>query len=85
LGSDDIDSLDASETIIKGNSFALTQLGTYYVGACVDSVTDESNTTNQCSTGIKVVVIKDKPSGGAMGYLLPLFGLLMMLFRRKEL
>ena len=30
--------------------------GTYYYGACVESVSGESNTDNNCSTGVRVVV-----------------------------
>ena len=30
--------------------------GTYYFGACVDAVTDESDTTNNCSTSVQVTV-----------------------------
>ena len=30
--------------------------GTYYYGACVDGVTDESDTTNNCSSGVRVTV-----------------------------
>ena len=30
--------------------------GTYYYGGCVDSVSDESNTTNNCSDGVEVEV-----------------------------
>ena len=30
--------------------------GTYYYGACVDAVTDESDTTNNCSTSLPVTV-----------------------------
>ena len=30
--------------------------GTYYYGACVDTVTDESNTTNNCSSSVQVTV-----------------------------
>ena len=30
--------------------------GTYYYGACVDEVTDESDTTNNCSTSVAVTV-----------------------------
>ena len=30
--------------------------GTYYYGACVDSVTDESDTTNNCSASVGVNV-----------------------------
>ena len=30
--------------------------GTYYYGACVDAVTDESDTTNNCSASVQVMV-----------------------------
>ena len=30
--------------------------GTYYYGACVDSVSGESDTTNNCSSGVAVTV-----------------------------
>ena len=35
---------------------APTRAGTYYYGACVDSVTDESNTRNNCSRGVRATV-----------------------------
>ena len=35
-----------------------TSAGTYYYGACVDSVTGESDTGNNCSTGVEVIVSK---------------------------
>ena len=36
--------------------------GTYYYGACVDTVTDESDTTNNCSSSVTVTVPEpDKP------------------------
>ena len=35
--------------------------GTYYYGACVDAVTDESDTTNNCSTSVQVTVPQPKP------------------------
>ena len=34
---------------------------TYYYGACVDAVTDESDTTNNCSTSVEVTVPEPKP------------------------
>ena len=36
--------------------------GTYYYGACVDTVTDESDTTNNCSTSVAVTVPEPGPS-----------------------
>ena len=35
---------------------APTTPGTYYYGACVDSVTDESNTANNCSVAVSITV-----------------------------
>ena len=35
--------------------------GTYYYGACVDAVTDESDTTNNCSATVTVTVPAPKP------------------------
>ena len=39
--------------------------GTYYFGVCVDAVTDESDTTNNCSTSVQVTVQENviEPSG----------------------
>ena len=34
--------------------------GTYYYGACVDAVTDESETTNNCSSSVRVTVLSSK-------------------------
>ena len=40
--------------------------GTYYYGACVDAVTDESDTTNNCSASVQVAVLDARqPSPGA--------------------
>ena len=38
------------------NLTAPTSPGTYYYGVCVDSVTDESDTANNCSTAVSVTV-----------------------------
>ena len=35
--------------------------GTYYYGACVDPVTDESDSTNNCSTAVQVTVTQQQP------------------------
>ena len=35
--------------------------GTYYYGACVDAVTDESETTNNCSSSVRVRVLSSEP------------------------
>ena len=44
---------------------APSSLGTYYYGACVDAVTDESDTNNNCSASVQVTVSEpqDQPQG----------------------
>ena len=57
VGTDDIGALAASET--SDQSVDLTApdtAGTYYYGACVDAVTDESDTTNNCSGAVQVEI-----------------------------
>ena len=49
--------LDAGESENESvNLTAPSTPGTYYYGACVDSVSDESNTQNNCSTAVTVTV-----------------------------
>ena len=57
VGRDSVFRLDASQT--EGESVSLTAPstpGTYYYGACVDSVSGESDTTNNCSPAVTVAV-----------------------------
>ena len=57
VGTDSVSSLDAAES--GGESISLTApstSGTYYYGACVDAVADESDTTNNCSAAVTVTV-----------------------------
>ena len=49
----------SSESI---NLTAPATAGTYYYGACVDAVTDESDTTNNCSTSVQVTVPEPTPT-----------------------
>ena len=54
---DSVSSLDASETGRESERLtAPSTTGTYYYGVCVDAVTRESDTTNNCSSGIQVTV-----------------------------
>ena len=54
---DAVEGLAASGTVtLEEELFAPSTAGTYYYGACVDSVTDESDTTNNCSGSIRIVV-----------------------------
>ena len=57
VGTDDVSGLAASGT--GDESIALSApsgAGTYYYGACVDSVSGEADTTNNCSSGARVTV-----------------------------
>ena len=62
VGTDPVSGLSADHT--SAVSIALTapsSAGTYYYGACVASVDGESNTDNNCSTGVQVTVGSDEP------------------------
>ena len=62
VGNDEVDRLLGSET--SAESIGLTapsSSGTYYYGACVDPVEGESDTDNNCSSGVRVTV---RSSGG---------------------
>ena len=68
-GTDDVPSLAPSATSTQSMSLtAPTTAGTYYYGACVDAVTDESDTTNNCSSSVQVTVPEPKPDLAVMGY-----------------
>ena len=57
VGTDSVSSLDASESGDESISLtAPSKPGTYYYGACVDSVSDELDTTNNCSVAVTVTV-----------------------------
>ena len=57
VGTDSVSRLSASGTSAAFVSVtAPSTAGTYYYGACVDSVTDESNTNNNCSVAVTVTV-----------------------------
>ena len=57
VGTDAVAQLAASGTSSESVSLtAPSTPGTYYYGACVDAVTDESDTTNNCSSSVQVTV-----------------------------
>ena len=57
VGTDSVSSLDASESGDESISLdAPSTPGTYYYAACVDEVSDESDTTNNCSPAVTVTV-----------------------------
>ena len=57
VGTDAVESLSASGTSSESISLqASNTSGAYYYGACVESVSRESDTENNCSTGVRVTV-----------------------------
>ena len=57
VGTDTVDSIGSGFLSSEGITLtAPSDAGTYYYGACVDAVTDESDTTNNCSSGVQVTV-----------------------------
>ena len=62
-GTDAVGALTASGTSAESISVtAPSTAGTYYYGACVDSVTGESSTNNNCSTSVRIdVSLSDEP------------------------
>ena len=57
VGTDAVRALSASSTSDEWISLtAPASAGTYYYGACVESVTGESNTSNNCSSAVTVTV-----------------------------
>ena len=65
VGTDAVGALAASAT--SGEWIALTApstAGTYYYGACVDAVTGESDTTDNCSAAVPVTVLASPTDRG---------------------
>ena len=62
VGTDSVSGLAAAGS--SPQSITLTapsKAGTYYYGACVDAVTDETDTSNNCSDGVMVAVVAVVP------------------------
>ena len=58
VGTESIRALGYRETVGRQTSItAPSSAGTYYYGVCVDSVSGETNTNNNCSDGVEVTVI----------------------------
>ena len=65
VGTDLVNGLSASRTASESISLtAPSTTGTYYYGACVASVSGESNTNNNCSDGVRVTVSSGDGGGG---------------------
>ena len=66
VGTDPIGALSTSATDRQSiGQRAPPTPGTYYYGACVDSVSGESNAANNCSSGVQVTVRDPCPSNRA--------------------
>ena len=66
VGTDRVGGLSAGGTSAESISLnAPSDAGTYYYGACVESVSGESNTDNNCSSGVSVTV--SSGSGNNLG------------------
>ena len=66
VGTDGVSALSAGGTSAESISLnAPSGAGTYYYGACVDNVSGESNTGNNCSAARRVTVTQTTPSGFA--------------------
>ncbi len=68
VGTDAVSALSASGTSAQSISLpAPSSAGTYYYGACVDTVSGESDTRNNCSGGVRVNVSRSGGTGGTGG------------------
>ena len=64
VGTDGVSSLSAGDTSAESiNLAAPSDAGTYYYGACVESVSGESRTDNNCSSAVTVTVGDGGDSG----------------------
>ena len=62
VGTDAVRALSAGGTSAESIDLtAPSMAGTYYYGACVDAVADESSTTNNCSVSVEVDVTEPPP------------------------
>ena len=62
VGTDSVSVLEANRTSPESISLMAPMTpGTYYYGACVDSVTNESDTNNNCSAAVTVTVVVASP------------------------
>ncbi len=66
VGTDAVSGLSASGSSAESiNLTAPSSSGTYYYGACVDAVSGESNTVNNCSPAVTLTVTTQPSPGGA--------------------
>ncbi len=56
IGTDQVAILSAGGSGAESISASISTASTYWVGACVDAVAEESRINNQCSAGVQVIV-----------------------------
>ena len=61
IADDTVQALDPTETDDESERLTARDAGSYYYGACVVPVSDESNTQNNCSSGVRVTVTLVNP------------------------
>ena len=54
ISTDYVKSLSAGSSSSEDYTAIIDSTGSYYIGACVDLKTNESNKNDNCSTGIRV-------------------------------
>ena len=65
VGMDEVAGLAASGNVSESVELsAPSSAGPYYYGACVDAVTDETNTENNCSQAVEVTVLETQQQQG---------------------
>ena len=68
MGTNAVETLAAAGTSAESiDVTAPATAGTYYYGACVDAVTDESDTANNCSSSVQVTVPAPTPTATVFG------------------
>ena len=69
VGTDSVNGLSASGTSAESVSLnAPSSAGTYYYGACVDGVSGESDTGNNCSDAVAVTVSSSSSGGSGVSH-----------------
>ena len=58
LATDAVSALSPGGTSAESELVSIEQTGTFWIGACVDPVSREASTTNNCSNGVEVTVME---------------------------
>ena len=57
LTTDAVSALSHGGTSFESATASLEPTGTFWIGACVDAVSGEAPTTNNCSNGVRITVM----------------------------